>query len=118
MIEKEENKEYLPMQGLDSFRKATVDLLLGQNHPATAEARPRRCARPLLCARAMTARACCSRERCLGCVLPWLHGCRHDCNLVVDALVRMHDDADLASWLRSVHCAPRLATPESASLRR
>jgi aspartate aminotransferase len=28
------NKEYLPIEGLDAFRKATVDLLLGQGHPA------------------------------------------------------------------------------------
>ena len=41
MIEKEENKEYLPMQGLDSFRKATVDLLLGAGNPAVTEARAR-----------------------------------------------------------------------------
>lgn len=38
MIEKGENKEYLPIQGLDSFRKATVDLLLG-DCPAVAEVR-------------------------------------------------------------------------------
>lgn len=38
MIEKGENKEYLPIQGLDSFRKATVDLLLG-DCPAVAEGR-------------------------------------------------------------------------------
>lgn len=35
MIEAEENKEYLPIQGLDAFNKATADLLLGQDHPAT-----------------------------------------------------------------------------------
>lgn len=40
MIEKEENKEYLPMQGLDSFRKATVDLLLGAGSAAVQEVRP------------------------------------------------------------------------------
>ena len=28
------NKEYLPIDGLDVFKKATVDLLLGANHPA------------------------------------------------------------------------------------
>eukprot|EP00892_Ulva_mutabilis_P012093 jgi/Ulvmu1/9256/UM050_0005.1 len=38
MIEKGENKEYLPIQGLDAFRKATVELLLG-NSPAVAEGR-------------------------------------------------------------------------------
>jgi hypothetical protein len=36
MIEKGENKEYLPIQGLDSFRKATVDLLLADS-PAVKE---------------------------------------------------------------------------------
>ena len=43
MIEKEENKEYLPMQGLDSFRQATVDLLLGKDHPAIKEVRALGC---------------------------------------------------------------------------
>ena len=38
MIEKEENKEYLPMQGLDTFRKATVDLLLGPDCSVVKEA--------------------------------------------------------------------------------
>jgi aspartate/tyrosine/aromatic aminotransferase len=37
MIEKNENKEYLPIEGLDSFRKATVDLLLGSDNPANTE---------------------------------------------------------------------------------
>jgi aspartate aminotransferase, chloroplastic len=37
MIEKGENKEYLPMQGLDAFRKATVDLLLGADNPVIGE---------------------------------------------------------------------------------
>jgi aspartate/tyrosine/aromatic aminotransferase len=32
-----ENKEYLPIEGLDTFRKATVDLLLGAGHPAIKE---------------------------------------------------------------------------------
>lgn len=36
MIDKGENKEYLPIQGLDAFRKATVELLLGDS-PAVAE---------------------------------------------------------------------------------
>lgn len=31
MIDKGENKEYLPIQGLDAFRKATVELLLGDS---------------------------------------------------------------------------------------
>lgn len=31
------NKEYLPIEGLDAFRKATVDLLLGSSHPAINE---------------------------------------------------------------------------------
>lgn len=39
MIEKNENKEYLPIQGLDAFRKATADLLLGAGHPAIKEGR-------------------------------------------------------------------------------
>lgn len=43
MIKKEENKEYLPMQGLDSFRKATVDLLLGKDNAAIKEARCHLC---------------------------------------------------------------------------
>jgi aspartate aminotransferase, chloroplastic len=38
MIEKNLNKEYLPMQGLDTFRKATVDLLLGAGNKAVTEA--------------------------------------------------------------------------------
>lgn len=33
------DKEYLPIQGLESFRKATMDLLLGQGHPAIKEVR-------------------------------------------------------------------------------
>lgn len=35
MIDSEENKEYLPIQGLEAFNKATADLLLGQGHAAT-----------------------------------------------------------------------------------
>ena len=35
MIDSEENKEYLPIQGLEAFCKATADLLLGQGHAAT-----------------------------------------------------------------------------------
>lgn len=35
MIDLEENKEYLPIQGLEAFNKATADLLLGQGHPVT-----------------------------------------------------------------------------------
>lgn len=34
MLESEENKEYLPIQGLEAFNKATAELLLGQDHPA------------------------------------------------------------------------------------
>ena len=37
MIEKNENKEYLPIEGLDTFRKATVDLLLGSSSAAVKE---------------------------------------------------------------------------------
>ena len=39
MLDKEENKEYLPIEGLPAFRKATVELLLGPDHPAIKEAR-------------------------------------------------------------------------------
>ena len=34
-----ENKEYLTIEGLDAFRKATVELLLGAGHPAIKEVR-------------------------------------------------------------------------------
>ncbi|MEW5320390.1 MAG: hypothetical protein WDW38_011465 [Sanguina aurantia] len=34
-----DNKEYLPIEGLDAFRKATIDLLLGEDEPAIAEGR-------------------------------------------------------------------------------
>lgn len=37
MIESEENKEYLPIQGLEAFNKATAQLLLGEGHPAIKE---------------------------------------------------------------------------------
>ena len=37
LIEKEENKEYLPIQGLAAFCKATAQLLLGSSHPAIKE---------------------------------------------------------------------------------
>eukprot|EP00879_Flechtneria_rotunda_P027702 GHRR01029689.1.p1 GENE.GHRR01029689.1~~GHRR01029689.1.p1 ORF type:complete len:346 (+),score=121.14 GHRR01029689.1:119-1156(+) len=33
------NKEYLPIEGLDAFRQATVQLLLGKDHPAIKESR-------------------------------------------------------------------------------
>jgi len=39
IVAKGENKEYLPIEGLDAFRKATVDLLLGASHPAIKEGR-------------------------------------------------------------------------------
>lgn len=39
MLAKGENKEYLPIDGLASFKKATVDLLLGADSPAIAEGR-------------------------------------------------------------------------------
>lgn len=39
MMEKAENKEYLGMDGLPAFKKATLDLLLGADHPAIAEVR-------------------------------------------------------------------------------
>ena len=34
MLESEENKEYLPIQGLEAFNKATAELLLGKDHAA------------------------------------------------------------------------------------
>ena len=37
MIEAEENKEYLPIDGLADFKKATLQLLLGSSHPAIKE---------------------------------------------------------------------------------
>ncbi len=37
MLEKEENKEYLPIEGLAAFRKATIDLMLGPNSAAARE---------------------------------------------------------------------------------
>ena len=39
MIDSEENKEYLPIQGLEAFNKATAQLLLGEGHPAIQEVR-------------------------------------------------------------------------------
>lgn len=33
------NKEYLPIEGLDAFRRATVKLLLGEGHPAVRDGR-------------------------------------------------------------------------------
>jgi aspartate aminotransferase len=39
MLAKGENKEYLPIDGLPEFKKATVDLLLGADSPAIAEGR-------------------------------------------------------------------------------
>lgn len=33
------NKEYLPIEGLDAFRRATVKLLLGEGHAAVREGR-------------------------------------------------------------------------------
>lgn len=41
MLEKGENKEYLPIQGLEAFRDATVQLLLGKGHEAITSVRPR-----------------------------------------------------------------------------
>ena len=37
MIDSEENKEYLPIEGLAAFNKATAELLLGAGHPAIKE---------------------------------------------------------------------------------
>eukprot|EP00850_Spirogloea_muscicola_P017422 SM000149S01357 [mRNA] locus=s149:337047:340073:- [translate_table: standard] len=39
MLEKEENKEYLPIEGLPAFNKATVELLLGKDNPVISENR-------------------------------------------------------------------------------
>eukprot|EP00873_Tetraselmis_striata_P039256 jgi/Tetstr1/459520/TSEL_004887.t1 len=39
MLAKAENKEYLPIDGLPAFKKATADLLLGADCPAIAEGR-------------------------------------------------------------------------------
>ena len=37
MLEKNENKEYLPIEGLAAFREATLNLLLGDQNPAVKE---------------------------------------------------------------------------------
>ncbi|GFR52883.1 hypothetical protein Agub_g15515 [Astrephomene gubernaculifera] len=39
IFSRNENKEYLSIEGLEGFRRATVDLLLGQGHPAIQEGR-------------------------------------------------------------------------------
>lgn len=39
MLEKGDNKEYLPIEGLAAFNKATVELLLGAGNPAIKEGR-------------------------------------------------------------------------------
>lgn len=39
MLEKGENKEYLPIEGLASFNNATVDLLLGADNPVIKQGR-------------------------------------------------------------------------------
>jgi len=39
MLEKGENKEYLPIDGLATFKKATAELLLGADSPVIAEGR-------------------------------------------------------------------------------
>lgn len=39
IFSRNENKEYLAIEGLEGFRKATVDLLLGDDHPAIKEVR-------------------------------------------------------------------------------
>lgn len=48
MIEAEENKEYLPIDGLADFKKATLQLLLGSGHPAIKEVGPS-CVRASIC---------------------------------------------------------------------
>lgn len=37
MLAKNENKEYLPIEGLATFRQATVELLLGADSPVIKE---------------------------------------------------------------------------------
>eukprot|EP00238_Polyblepharides_amylifera_P006778 CAMPEP_0196594378 /NCGR_PEP_ID=MMETSP1081-20130531/78193_1 /TAXON_ID=36882 /ORGANISM="Pyramimonas amylifera, Strain CCMP720" /LENGTH=452 /DNA_ID=CAMNT_0041918629 /DNA_START=64 /DNA_END=1422 /DNA_ORIENTATION=+ len=39
MMEKGENKEYLPIDGLPAFKQCTLELLLGAGHPALEEGR-------------------------------------------------------------------------------
>jgi aspartate/tyrosine/aromatic aminotransferase len=39
MLEANYNKEYLPIEGLAEFRKATIDLMLGPNSKAQQEVR-------------------------------------------------------------------------------
>ncbi len=49
MLEANYNKEYLPIEGLAEFRKATIDLMLGPNSKAQQEVRgssPQTCKRP------------------------------------------------------------------------
>lgn len=47
ILARAENKEYLPIEGLEAFRKATVELLLGAGHPAIAEVGPQGAAWPV-----------------------------------------------------------------------
>lgn len=37
MLKKKENKEYLAIEGLPAFRKATIELLLGADSPVIKE---------------------------------------------------------------------------------
>lgn len=39
IVNSDENKEYLAIEGLDAFRKGTVALMLGADHPAIKEVR-------------------------------------------------------------------------------
>lgn len=39
MLAANENKEYLSIEGLAAFRKATIELLLGADNPAISEGR-------------------------------------------------------------------------------
>ena len=39
MLEKAENKEYLPIDGLPAFKKATASLLFGDDNPVINEVR-------------------------------------------------------------------------------
>lgn len=37
MLDRDDNKEYLPIEGLPEFRKATMDLMLGPDSKAAKE---------------------------------------------------------------------------------
>lgn len=74
MIEAEENKEYLPIEGLADFRKATLQLLLGSGHPAVKE---------VSCCLVSTASSL------------WHKQCTCACHRLQYALCRYHDNVPL-----------------------